>query len=63
MEIVTIENRPQFTEDMYFAMLDQMADSFAMLSATEFMVADRTLRHAIDVLFLESVTAASSMLH
>ena len=32
-------------------------------AVVEFMVADRTLRRAIDVLFLESVTAASSMLH
>ena len=63
METVTIENRPQFTEDMYFALFDQMADSFAMMSQAEFMVADCTLRRAVEVLFLESVTAASSMLH
>jgi hypothetical protein len=63
VETVTIENRLQFCEDMHYALLDQLADHFAMMSTAEFLVADRTLRRAVDVLFLESVTAASSMLH
>jgi hypothetical protein len=61
LQTVTVADRPQFTDDMYHALLDQMADRLAMLTAREFMVASRTLRQAVDVLFLESVVPASPL--
>ena len=62
MEIVTADDRAQFTMDMYLALCDQMAAGLATLTPEQFMIADRTLRHAVAVLFLESVAPASLMM-
>ena len=63
MEPVTMDCREAFTSDMYLALVDQMGDNLAALSIAEYLIADRTLRHAVAVLFLESVAPASPMMH